>query len=192
MLWFSLLAVLQTTPDASVSLLEPEQPAAVYLTLEERLLERVTALAASSSEAEADAIADEVRSLWRQQAGPTADLLLQRAETALSRRDVRTAWRAYDSLRALEPAFAEGWMVSAELAAAQEDWDFALEALNQTVTLDPLRFDAWALLGQALERANAREAAQDAYREAVALHPYHPQAGPALSRLDRELAGRAL
>ena len=82
--------------------------------------------------------------------------------------------------------------MSAELAVQASDWEFALQALNQAVTLDERRYDAWALLGRALEQAQAREAAMEAYREAVLLYPLHPAAGPALARLERELAGRAL
>lgn len=194
MLVFSLLIALQATPADTVDLTgsEPQEVQTGAPALDDRLLERVTALAAAPDETTAETIAAEVRSLWRQQAGPTADLLLQRGAEARARGDLTTAWQAYDHLRGLEPDYAEGWIVSAQLAASEEDWRFALEALNQAVTLDALRFDAWALLGQALEQAQAREAAQEAYREAVALYPYHPQAGPALARLDRELAGRAL
>ena len=163
-----------------------------HQSLNERLLDKVTALAASASESDAQALASEVRSLWRQQAGAMADLLLERGAEARARGDMRTAWIAYDHLRTLEPDYAEGWIVSAELAVEDADWRFALDALNQAVSLDENRFDAWAMLGRTLEQADAREAAIEAYREAVALHPYHPVAGPALARLERELAGRAL
>lgn len=175
-------------PGAEMS--EPESRA--YLSLEERLDERLAALLVAESEAESDLIADEVRSLWRQAAGPTADLLLQRAAAALGAGDRATADRAYTHLRLLEPDYAEGWVASAELAVAQGDWSFALEALDTAVTLEPRRFDAWALLGQALERAGANEAALEAYDEALALHPLHPAAGRGQARLRRELAGRAL
>lgn len=182
---------LAATPPAALTL-DPAQAERVRLAPEERLLERLAALAASDTPAEADLIADEVRSLWRQQAGPTADLLLQRAGEALEAGDAATAGRAYDHLRLLEPEFAEGWIASAELAAAQSDWEFALEALDRAVTLDPYRFDAWAMLGRALEQAGARQAALEAYQEALGVHPHHPSAGPAVARLERELAGRAL
>ncbi|XBQ17571.1 MAG: hypothetical protein ABL308_06725 [Oceanicaulis sp.] len=169
-----------------------EPGATDYVSPQARLALRLEDLAAAPSEARADAIASEVRSLWRQQAGPTADLLLQRAETAIEAGDRATASRAYAHLRLLEPDYAEGWVQSAELAAAQADWEFALEALNTAVSLDPDRFDAWALLGRALENASARQAALEAYEEALARHPFHPVARPAAARLERELAGRAL
>ncbi len=171
---------------ASASVERPHQ------SLQERLSERLDALMTAETEEAAAELASEVRSLWRQQAGPTADLLLQRGAEARAIGDFNTAWRSYDHLRTLEPDYAEGWVVSAELAIEETDWTFALEALNQAVTLDAQRYDAWALLGRALEQAQAREAAMEAYREALSLYPLHPAAGPALARLERELAGRAL
>lgn len=191
MMILSLLAALQAMPLD----LAPAQDAAeprVYQSIDAHLDDKLLALSTATEDERASTLADEVRSLWRQQAGATADLLLQRGAEARERGDLDTAWRSYDHLRALEPEYAEGWVVSAELAVQASDWEFALEALNQAVTLDERRFDAWALLGRALEQAQAREAAMEAYREAVMLYPLHPAAGPALARLERELAGRAL
>lgn len=191
MMILSLLAALQAMPLD----LAPAQDAAeprVYQSIDAHLDDKLLALSTATEDERASTLADEVRSLWRQQAGATADLLLQRGAEARERGDLDTAWRSYDHLRALEPEYAEGWVVSAELAVQASDWEFALEALNQAVTLDDRRFDAWALLGRALEQAQAREAAMEAYREAVMLYPLHPAAGPALARLERELAGRAL
>lgn len=189
----ALALVVQETPVITLPGSEPVEPQSrEYLNLDERLDERLAALAAAENEAIADTIAGEVRSLWRQSAGPTADLLLQRATQAREARDTATADRAYAHLRILEPEFAEGWMASAELAIAEGDWTFALEALDTVVTLDNRRFDAWTLLGAALERAGANEAALDAYQEALALHPHLASALSGQARLERELAGRAL
>ena len=94
-----------------------DQARAQYQDPEARLEERLARLAATDSAEAAEALAGEVRSLWRQRAGPTADLLLQRAETALSAGDVSTAETAYFHLRLLEPEYAEAWVASAELAA---------------------------------------------------------------------------
>ncbi|MCR9129783.1 MAG: tetratricopeptide repeat protein [Alphaproteobacteria bacterium] len=185
---------LAATPPAVLDLPRDEAPAQSreYQSPSERLENRLDALRSAETDERAAIIADEVRSLWRQRAGATADLLLQRAETAIEARDLATAERAYSHLRLLEPDFAEGWIASAELAASQGDWSFALEALNTAVTLDERRFDAWALLGRALERAEANQAALEAYEEALALHPRHPEARSGRARLERALAGRSL
>lgn len=162
------------------------------VTLEERLDERLAALASASSQLEGETIADEVRSIWRQSGGATASLLLDRAERAIAERDRDTAERAYAHLRILEPDFAEGWVAAAQLAMAGGDWDFALDALTQAVNLEPRRFDAYALLGRTLERASEPAAALAAYEEALRVHPWHPQALEARGRLENQMAGRAL
>lgn len=182
-------AVLSLPPDPADA---PAQARREYQSPDARLDERLSELRGAQNDERAALIADEVRSLWRQRAGATADLLLQRAETAREAGDIETAERAYTHLRNLEPDFAEAWVVSAELAAGQGDWGFALEALNTAVTLDARRFDAWALLGRALERADANEAALEAYEEALAYYPRHPAARSGKARLDRALAGRSL
>lgn len=192
MMLLSLLAAVQATPLLDLAPAPDADPPRAYQSASERLDEKLDELLTAPGEEAAAEIASQIRSLWRQQAGPTADLLLQRGAEAREAGDQTTAWRSYDHLRTLEPDYAEGWIVSAELAIEETDWDFALEALNQAVTLDARRYDAWALLGRALEQAQAREAAMEAYREALALYPLHPAAGPALARLERELAGRAL
>jgi tetratricopeptide (TPR) repeat protein len=185
---------LSAAPPTVLDLPRDEAPAESreYQSPGERLENRLDALRSAETDERAAIIADEVRSLWRQHAGATADLLLQRAEAAIEARDLATAERAYSHLRLLEPEFAEGWIASAELAASQGDWSFALEALNTAVTLDERRFDAWAMLGRALERAEANQAALEAYEEALALYPRHPEARSGRARLERALAGRSL
>lgn len=162
------------------------------VSIEERLERRLSDLAEAASEQEGEVIAEEVRSLWRQSGGATAQLLLDRAERALAENDRTTAERQYAHLRRLEPEFAEGWFASAELAIATGQWDFALDALTETVSLEPRRFDAYALLGRALERASEPRAALAAYEEALRVHPWHAQARQARARLENQLAGRAL
>jgi len=190
-LWLGMVLALAVPP--GITLNPDEEPEArASMTLEERLDERLAALAEASSETEGETIADEVRSIWRQSGGATASLLLDRAERALAERDLETAERAYTHLRNLEPDFAEGWIASARLAISGGDWDFALDALTRAVALEPRRFDAYALLGRALERASEPAAALTAYEEALRVHPWHPQARQARARLENQLAGRAL
>lgn len=158
----------------------------------ERLDERLEALRTAQTEERAETIADEIRSLWRQQAGATAELLLRRAETARQLGELAIAERQYGHLRRLEPDFSEGWLLSAQAAMARGDWDFAFDALTEAVSLEPRRFDAYILLGQTLERADSPAAALEAYREALRIHPRHPDARAARTRLEEAMTGRAL
>lgn len=158
----------------------------------ERLDRRLQDLREAPSEEAAAPIAADIRSMWRQQAGPTADLLLSRGAEAREAGDLDTAARQYTHLRRLEPDFAEGWLATAEIAAAQGDWPFALEAVERAIVLEPRRFDAYALLGRALEEAEAWQAALAAYEQALAFYPLMEEARAGQARVERQLSGRAL
>lgn len=158
----------------------------------ERLDRRLAELKAAETEEAAAVIAGEIRSMWRQQGGATADLLLSRGAEAREAGDLATAARQYTHLRRLEPDFSEAWLASAEIAAAQNDWPFALEAVERAIALEPRRFDAYAILGRALEEAEAWQAAAAAYDTALALYPLMPEARAGKARIERQLSGRAL
>ncbi len=169
-----------------------EAPTGAPDPLPQRLNQRLEALQSAEDASSAAPIADQVRSLWRQMGGPTASLLLQRAGEAREAGDLDTAARQYFHLRVLEPELSEAWVGSAEIAAARSDWGFALEALERAVAIEPRRFDAYLLLGRALEQADEPEAALAAYEAALAIHPRLEPARNAQTRLERRLAGRAL
>ncbi|MEO1039134.1 MAG: hypothetical protein AAFX09_06270 [Pseudomonadota bacterium] len=160
--------------------------------LPRRLDERLGALGATQSSDEAEPIAAQIRSLWRQLGGPTAALLLDRGAESAARGELGDASRQYFHLRNLEPELSEAWMVSAEIAIAQDDWEFALEALERAVAIEPRRFDAYVMLARALERADAAQGALAAYEAALAIHPHEETALNGQARLERALAGRAL
>lgn len=159
---------------------------------EERLARRFEDLRSAVNEERAALIAEEILSMWRQQGGATADLLLSRGQEAETAGNLDLASRQYAWLRRLEPEFAEAWLASARVAAAQGDWPFALEAVERAIAIEPRRFDAYALLGRALEQAEAHRAALAAYEEALALYPLMPAARAGQTRLERQLSGRAL
>ena len=75
---------------------------------------------------------------------------------------------------------------------AQDDWTYALEALNRTLELEPRRFDAYYLLGSTLERAEQPEAALRAYQEALDIYPAYELAGRNAARIRAQLRGRSL
>lgn len=191
--FLSLAAALAAQPVISA----PGEPPAAgtperVMSMSDRLQERLRTLAASENAAQAQTIADEVLSLWRQQAGPTAQLLLERGERAMDAGEAGLAERQYAHLRRLEPDFSEAWVVSAEAAMVRDDWDFALEALERAIALEPGRFDAYVLLGRTLEQADSAAGALEAYEAALAIHPHHDAARNAAARLEERLSGRAL
>lgn len=191
MMLVAALLALQAPPIETTLPAVQDRPAETR-TVEARLEDRLTALAAVEDPAQGQAIADEVISLWRQLAGPTAQLLLARGEEALAAGEASLAERQYAHLRRLEPEFSEAWVVSAEAAMQRSEWSFALEALDRAIALEPRRFDAYVLLGRTLEQADSPAGALEAYEAALAIHPHHEGAREATQRLEARLSGRAL
>ncbi|WP_421790193.1 tetratricopeptide repeat protein [Hyphobacterium sp.] len=166
-------------------------PADDFQTPEQRLTERLDALQGASPN-EATPLVDEILALWATSGSDTIDLLMDRGEVAMAAENPDIAARMFNHVTQLEPDYAEGWLRSAQVAFAQDDWAYALEALNQTLALEPRRFDAYYLLGSTLEAAEQPEAALDAYQEALVIYPAYELAGRAAARIRAELQGRAL
>ncbi|MBR9824406.1 MAG: hypothetical protein GYB36_01230 [Alphaproteobacteria bacterium] len=177
--------------DADALQIEPVAPQVEFQTPQERLDERLAALA-SADASEATALVDEITALWAHSGSDTVSLLMDRGLAAEVAGNDDIAGRMYDHVNRLAPDYAEGWLASGRVAVAFEDWGYALETLNTALTIEPRRFDAYYILGNTLERAEAPEAALEAYNEALAIYPAFEPALNARDRLEEALAGRAL
>jgi tetratricopeptide (TPR) repeat protein len=158
---------------------------------EVRLTERLDHLQTANPQ-EAAPLIDEILALWAISGSDTIDLLMDRGETAMAAENAEIAARMFDHVTRLEPEYAEGWLRAAQIAFAQQDWSYALEALNRTLEIEPRRFDAYYLLGSTLEAADRPEAALEAYQEALTIYPAYELAGRGAARIRARLTGRAL
>lgn len=170
---------------------DPLQPGFEYQTPEERLADRLDALALAD-ERQAVPLIDEIRALWRHSGSDTISLLMDRGQAAELAGNQDIAARMYDHVTRLKPDFAEGWLAAGRMAAYAEDWSYALETLNTALTLEPRRYDAYMALGRVLESAEAYEAALEAYNTALDIYPVYQEALSARERLEAARAGRPL
>jgi len=182
-----LLTGAQDAPPADVQL----APQVEFQTPEERLAERLDALA-SASQQDAPSLIDEIHALWAHSGSDTISLLMDRGRLAEQAENTDIAARMYDHVTQLAPEFAEGWLAAGRMAAQAEDWGYALETLNTALTLEPRRYDAYLTIARLLERANELDAALEAYQDALEIFPAHPGAIEARDRLLALQAGRAL
>lgn len=186
------LAILALNLQTSEALqIAPVAPQVEFQSPQERLDSRLTALASADS-TRAPALVDEIQALWAHSGSDTVALLMDRGRAAELAGDATIASRMYDHVNRLAPDYAQGWLASGRVALEFEDWAYALETLNTALTLEPRRFDAYFTLGRTLERAEAPEAALEAYNEALAIYPAFEAALDARDRLEEALAGRAL
>lgn len=190
---FSLFALaallsLQDTPPADVEV----APRSEFRTPQERLDQRLDALAEAETPREAAPLVDEIRALWAHSGSDTVSLLMDRGKAAETAGNDEIAARMYEHVIRLDPDYAEGWLASGRMAAHFEDWGYALETLNTALTLEPRRYDAYITLGHVLEQAQEYRGALDAYEAALDIYPAHEQAREARDRIAARLAGRPL
>lgn len=183
-----LVTAAQDTPPADLQV----RPQTEFRSPEERLDQRLDALAEAETPSAAAPLIDEIHALWRHSGSDTISLLMDRGRAAEEGGNADIAARMYGHVVRLAPDFAEGWLAVGRMAARAEDWVYALETLNTALILEPRRYDAYLSVGRVLERAEAWEAALDAYREVLDIYPAHEGAREAVQRLEDARRGRAL
>lgn len=131
-----------------------------------------------------------IRAHWADSGSPTVNTLLERAANATDAGDFDLANRFIDEAVDLAPNFAEPWTTRAEIAYRGEDYAGAIAAFQETLRREPRHFGALAALGVIYEELGQERAALDAYRAALAVHPYFEVARQGVRRLEPRVDGR--
>jgi tetratricopeptide (TPR) repeat protein len=127
---------------------------------------------------------------WSDSGSPTVNVLLERAAAAESDGNPELAERFLDQASDLAPEYAEPWNRRANLAYRAEDFPGAIAAIQETLKREPRHFAALTALGIIYEELNQPRAALDAYRAALAIHPYYVMAQQGVRRLEPRVDGR--
>ena len=150
-------------------------PAGAYDDAEARAEERealLQALKAAPDERVAKAAADALWEHWFVAPDETAQRLLAKAMARRMAYDYAGAIEHLDELVAYAPDYAEGWNQRATVLFLQGRYDASLEDVEKVLALEPAHFGALSGKGMILMSQGRAKLAQDAMREAVAVHPY--------------------
>ena len=155
----------------------------------DRLLGR---LAKAEDADEAKGIAGLVERLWMQSGSDTADLLMERAVTAMNgeRHDVAAA--LLDGVIALQPGWAEAWNKRATLRFLDGDDLGSMEDISHVLALEPRHFGALSGMGFILARHGDDRAALTAMRRALAVYPGDADLRKAADKLVPTVEGQDL
>lgn len=123
---------------------------------------------------------------------PSIDLLMTRAEAALTAGNKPVARHLLDEVTALAPRFAEGWHRRALLQQDAGDDGAALVSLQKAVDLNPRHFAALFELGQMLEDFGQKGEALKLYRRAIALDPQLEGLQRHIDGLSRDVEGQGI
>jgi tetratricopeptide (TPR) repeat protein len=127
---------------------------------------------------------------WADSGSPTVNILLERAAAAESSGDAELAARFLDQASDLAPDYAEPWNRRANLAYRGEDYPGAIAAIQETLKREPRHFGALTGLGLIYEELGQQRAALEAFRAALAIHPYYETALQGVRRLEPRVDGR--
>ncbi|MBX7146188.1 MAG: tetratricopeptide repeat protein [Alphaproteobacteria bacterium] len=109
--------------------------------------------------------------IWLQAPDLKSDQLMKTGIEAMAVRNYAVALKNFDELINLYPDFAEGWYKRANLYYLMEDYDQAIQNLNQTLMLEPRHFGALSLLGLIKVKQNLESDALGNYEKVLAIHP---------------------
>jgi tetratricopeptide (TPR) repeat protein len=120
---------------------------------------------------------------WAHSGSDTADLLMQRANSALSAGDRALAIELLDRVTVLEPDWIEGWNRRATVFYLEDDLSRSAADIREVLAREPRHFGALMGLGGILERIGDQRKALQVYELVLAVYPLLPAAQKSVDRL---------
>jgi tetratricopeptide (TPR) repeat protein len=165
-----LVATSLLAPAGGAGAVEPVEAERTEQTHRDRLFDQ---LKKARTEAEGRAIEHAIWEMWMAEA-PTPEIArtVKQAMDARESYDYERALKLLDGVVAAAPTYAEAWNQRAFIRFLREDFDGALEDVEQALKLEPRHFAALSGRALVLMRQGRMEAGQKALREAVEIHPW--------------------
>ena len=154
-----------------------------------RLGELFDALAKAPSAEMAAPIEQEIAKVWAESKSPTTDLLYLRGAAALEGEDADLALKLFETMTVLEPNFAEGWNMLANVHLMRDETTQAIVDVRRTLELEPRHYGALATLGQIMESLSDTKAALAAYDASLKINPNQEAVKQAAKSLRRKVDG---
>jgi tetratricopeptide (TPR) repeat protein len=129
-------------------------------------------LAAAKDDAEARAVEDRLWIFWGGFADTESQRLLAVSHAAQLHFDYGGALVAMEALVKHQPQFAEGWNQLAYVLFLAGSYDASLEAIEQTLKLEPMHYAALAGKGIILIQQGKEAEAQAPLKRALAINPW--------------------
>jgi len=115
---------------------------------------------------------------------------MSRAGDAIKANDHALAIELLDRVVTLKPDWAEGWNKRATAFFMMDDPVSSIADIRQVLAREPRHFGAWAGLGHIYMAGGDKKRALEAYRKALAIHPYLAKLKDIVERLTPEIDGR--
>jgi len=149
-------------------------------------------LKAAPDHAAADVVAGQIKRIWMHSGSDTADLLLERADTALEHQDMPLSIELLDRLVVLAPDWAEAWNRRATLFYLMDDYPRAMADIAETLKREPRHYGAIAGMGLIFLQRGNKKLAYEAFERVLAIYPQLETAQKAVEELRPEVEGSPL
>lgn len=196
--WVALIAVVAVVGgDTSASAQAvPEKPANTPEDDEKKQAEVLDSLFERLAKAEdqrnAELLEKAVWQIWLRSGSDTIDVLMQQSIRAMNDERSDAALAILDSVVELAPSYPEGWNKRATVLYIREQYDASLRDIEKVLKLEPRHFGALSGLGLIKRAQGHGKEALEAYRKALAIHPFLSGVKQAVRELEIEVEGQAL
>ncbi len=149
-------------------------------------------LRTAGSAEEAKPIEAQILASFLRSGSASVDLLMTRADTALTAGNKDVARKLYDAVTDIAPRYAEGWHRRGLLQSDAGQDAQAMLSLQKAVQLNPRHFEAMEQLGEMLEDYGDKPGALKMYRKAIELDPNFEGLQRHIDGLSRDVEGQGI
>ncbi|MGE3244811.1 MAG: tetratricopeptide repeat protein [Beijerinckiaceae bacterium] len=149
-------------------------------------------LGKAKSAAEARGIVRNIEQAWLQSGSDTADLLMNRAQQAMKKKNFKLALQLFDKMVVLEPGWSEVWHQRATARYYEDDPDGAVADIARALAREPRHFSALVGLGFILRRANQEKLALQVFRKALEINPQLTDIKSTIEKLEISVEGQGI
>jgi len=150
------------------------------------------ALKVAPDEESAKYIENRIWAIWLASSSDTANLLMGRAKTATDSKDFDLAIRLLNAIIDIRPDFTEAWNRRATVYYTKKDFGRALADIHEVLAREPRHFGALSGLGIILQELGDEKRALDAFRRALAIHPWLERVPELVQKLSEKIDGREI
>ena len=137
-------------------------------------------------------VENRIWAIWVTSSSDTANLLMERAKSAVDGKDFDLAIKLLGAIIDIKPDFVEAWNRRATVYYTKKDFGNAIADLHEVLAREPRHFGALSGLGIILQEVGEEKRALEAYRRALAIHPKLERIPDLAKKLADKVDGREI
>lgn len=141
---------------------------------------------------DAEGAVNRIQAIWADSQSDTADLLYERATTAIDAENLDLAAALLDHAIGLAPSFAQGYVLRGAVRLRSDNAAGAIEDFTRAVDLETRHFDARIALAEIMLASGDKRGAYDMLQRALEWNPHEEHARDRARKLREDLNGQEI